>query len=95
MGAGVNYEKRNSNIDTDHFDEWFRFSELVASTGLCPKDMRGKPADVLVAMQLGVGIGMAPLQAIQSIAVINGRPCLWGDAMLALVKAVRRACQHH
>jgi hypothetical protein len=67
-------------------DEWFRFAELVASTGLCPKDMRGKPADVLVAMQLGVGIGMAPLQAIQSIAVINGRPTLWGDAMLALVK---------
>ena len=32
-------------------------------------------------------LGLQPMQAMQSIAVINGRPSLWGDAMLALVKA--------
>ena len=31
-------------------------------------------------------IGLAPLQAMQSIAVINGRATLWGDALVALVQ---------
>jgi hypothetical protein len=50
-----------------------------------PKDFRGKPENVLVAMQWGREIGLKPLQALQNIAVINGRPNLWGDAVLALV----------
>lgn len=40
---------------------------------------------MLVAFQMGAELGLRPLQALQNIAVINGRPCLWGDAMLALV----------
>jgi hypothetical protein len=32
-------------------------------------------------------VGIQPLQAMQNIAVINGRPSIWGDAMLALVRA--------
>ncbi len=38
-------------------------------------------------MQWGAQIGLQPLQAMQNIAVINGRPSIWGDAMLALVRS--------
>ena len=38
-------------------------------------------------MQWGAEIGLQPLQAMQNIAVINGRPSLWGDAVLALVRS--------
>ena len=38
-------------------------------------------------MQWGAEIGLQPLQAMQNIAVINGRPSIWGDAMLALVRS--------
>jgi len=41
----------------------------------------------MIAVQMGSELGLAPMQAIQNIAVINGRPSVWGDAMLALVKA--------
>ncbi|WP_287027931.1 recombinase RecT [Herbaspirillum sp.] len=47
----------------------------------------GKPGNVLVAIQWGMEIGLKPMQAMQNIAVINGRPSIWGDAALALVKA--------
>jgi len=30
---------------------------------------------------------LQPMQAMQNIAVINGRPSIWGDAMIALVRA--------
>lgn len=59
----------------------------LAKSDLVPKEYRGKPENVLVAMQLGADVGLSPFQALQSIAVINGRPTVYGDAGLAIVQA--------
>lgn len=63
------------------------FSKIIAESDLVPKDYKGKPGNVLVAVQMGLELGLPPLQAIQGIAVIGGRPCVWGDLLLALVRA--------
>lgn len=62
-------------------------STLLADSSIVPKDFQGKPGNVLVAVQWGAEIGLKPLQAMQNIAVINGRPSVWGDAVLALVQS--------
>ena len=67
-------------------EEAMKFAELVSKSDLVPKDYKGNPGNVLIAIQWGNEIGLKPLQALQNIAVINGRPCLWGDAALALVR---------
>lgn len=67
--------------------EAIEFAKIMANSDLVPKDFREKPGNVLVAVQMGAEVGLAPMQAIQNIAVINGRPAMWGDACLALVKA--------
>lgn len=72
--------------------EAMKFAEVMASSSLIPRDYQGKPANVLVAVQWGREIGLGPLQALQSIAVINNRPALWGDAAIALVRG-HPACQ--
>ena len=59
-------------------------AELIAKSSFCPKSMVGKPGDIVIALQFGQEIGLKPMQALQNIAVINGRPCVWGDAALAL-----------
>ena len=64
-----------------------KFSEMVANSDFAPKDFRGKAASCMLAIQCGAEIGLAPLQALQSIAVVNGRPAVYGDAALAVVKA--------
>tara|TARA_R110000787_G_scaffold104871_2_gene212241 strand:- start:1294 stop:2151 length:858 start_codon:yes stop_codon:yes gene_type:complete len=64
-----------------------QFSKLLASSDLVPKDYKGKPANILVAVQWGQEIGLQPLQALQNISVIGGRPAIWGDAALALCRA--------
>ena len=66
--------------------EAVQFSEMLASSGMVPKQYSGKPTDILVAMQWGAEIGLAPLQALQNIAVINGKPSVYGDAAMALVQ---------
>jgi hypothetical protein len=65
-------------------DGW-RLAQLLAKSGLVPEDFRGKPENVLVALQLGAEVGFPPMQSLQSIAVINGRPSIWGDGFLALL----------
>jgi len=64
-----------------------KFSETVANSDFAPKDFRGKPASCMLAIQCGAELGLAPLQSLQSIAVVNGRPSVYGDAALAVCKA--------
>lgn len=67
--------------------EAIEFAELLSKSSLVPKDFVGNPGNIIVAIQWGAELGLAPMQAMQSIAVINGRPSIWGDAPLALVRA--------
>ena len=69
------------------FADAMEFGETVANSEFAPKDFKGKPASCMLAIQAGAEIGLAPLQALQSIAVVNGRPAVFGDAALAVVKA--------
>lgn len=66
--------------------EAIEFAKLIADSGMVPKDYMGKPGAIVVALQMGMEVGLQPMQALQSIAVINGRPSIWGDGALAIVK---------
>lgn len=67
--------------------EAIQFSEMLASSSMVPRAYQGKPNDVLVCLQWGYEMGMAPMQALQNIAVINGKPSMYGDSLIALVQA--------
>lgn len=67
-------------------EEAMQFSKMLADTSFVPKDFQGKPGNILVAIQWGMELGLAPMQALQNIAVINGRPSIWGDAALAVAQ---------
>ena len=67
--------------------EAMKLAEVLAKSKLVPKEYQDKPNDVLVALLHGNEIGLPPAQSLSSIAVINGRPTLWGDAGLALIEA--------
>jgi len=70
-----------------NFDEAWRLAEILADSDLVPKDFRGKPGNCLVAIQWGAEVNLGALQSVQNIAVINGRPSMWGDALIALVRS--------
>lgn len=79
--------KESFSLAPQSFDQAIRFSEMIADSDMVPKDFKGKPGNCLIAIQWGHEVGMQPLQALQNIAVINGRPAMWGDALMALVRA--------
>lgn len=72
-----------------NFEEVMRLAELMASSDLVPRDYQKKPGNCVIAMQMGSELGINPMQAVQNIAVINGRPSIWGDLGLAIVKSHR------
>lgn len=65
-------------------DEAFRVATAIAASGLAPKGLE-KPEQVLVSIMAGAELGFAPFQSMQSFAVVNGKPNLWGDALPALL----------
>ena len=73
-------------ITLSDYDGLVRFSIAVSKSGLAPKGIES-PEAIAVAIQMGLEVGLTPMAALQNIAVINGRPSIWGDAQLAVVRA--------
>jgi hypothetical protein len=76
--------RRGISITT--IDDLRRFCETVAKSGLAPKGLES-PAAIAVAIEMGLELGLPPMAALQNIAVVNGRPCVFGDAALAICKS--------
>lgn len=74
-------------------EQAIQFAELLSKSNMVPKEFVGNPGNILVAVQWGMELGLQPMQAMQNIAVINGRPSLWGDAVIGIVKA-SPACEY-
>lgn len=66
-------------------EDAFRLSGALSQSGMAPKGM-DRPEQIMVAILAGAELGLAPFQSLQSFAVVNGRPCLWGDGLLAVVR---------
>ncbi len=81
-------QKKTSLFDADQFPHWMSVAEKLSRTTMIPKGYTGKPMEILVAWEMGDTLGLSKMQALQSIAVINGMPSIYGDAPLAI-------CQQH
>lgn len=49
-----------------------------------PKAFRGRPADICAVWLMAAELGIGEMQALRSMYVVNGKPQLSGDLMLAL-----------
>ncbi len=65
--------------------EAMEYAKMIAASDLVPKDYKGKDGNCLIGMQFGAELGLPPLQALQNIAVINGKPGVYGDLGKALL----------
>jgi len=77
---------KGKGLQLSSLDDMWRFAGYVITSGLAPKGI-DKAEGVVVALQFGFELGLSPMQSIQNIAVINKRPCLWGDAVPGLVES--------
>lgn len=67
-------------------DEQIRYAQALSDSDLLPKSFQGKPANVLMAIEYGRSLDLTPIQAIQEITVIQGRPTASANLIGALVR---------
>ena len=60
-------------------------AEILAKSTLLPKGLHGKVPDVVVQILAGQELGLSPMAAIRGIHLIEGKPVLSADTMVALV----------
>lgn len=80
LAAGANIQA----IVPTTIEETFRLAELVHQSGLAPWQLK-TPAAVTVVFLKGLEIGLPPMAAMETIGVINGKACLYGDGIPALL----------
>ena len=62
------------------------YAKALAPSDLLPKQYRDKPANVLIAVEYGEALGLAPMAAIQGIHVVEGKPTASAQLIGALVR---------
>lgn len=74
------------------FEETLRIARAVCASGLAPSALIGKlegddaAAAVAVAIMSGAELGLKPMVSLRSFTVINGRPALYGDGLINVVR---------
>lgn len=71
---------------SDNLPALVDYSKALAASDLLPDAYRGKPANVLVAIEYGKALGLNPMAAIQGITVIKGKPTASASLMAGLVR---------
>ena len=63
-----------------------RLAQALARSELVPRAYRGKPANILLAINLGRSLGLEPAVALTAVQVIEGQASLSAQAQAALVR---------
>lgn len=69
-------------------------SKTISSASLIPAALRGKPADVLISIMAGRELGLSPMQSLRSMHVVQGRPVMSADLMVALCVKATDVCSY-
>ena len=64
--------------------EMMGFANELSKSGIVPVAYAGRPSAIFAAIQYGREFNIPPMSALQNIAVINGKPTLGTDLMVAL-----------
>jgi hypothetical protein len=64
-----------------------RLAEAIYKTQMVPEPLRGKPDAVVAVVLAGHELGLGPMQSLQTIDLIQGRPALSPEGMRALILA--------
>lgn len=70
----------------DELTARMNYARALAESNLLPAQYRKQPANVLVAIEYGQALGLAPMVAIQTIHVVDGKPTASAQLIGGLVR---------
>lgn len=85
LPALADIKEAGSVLMAKDLPEAIKVAEYMAKSDLVPKDYKGKPANIVLAIEKGKNLGLTVMEALESIAVINGRASLWGQGCASII----------
>ena len=77
-----------------NIEEAYRLAQAIVNSGLAPDSYKNDPRDraadsqkVMVGIMKAMEVGLPPITGLGVIAIINNKPCIWGDGAVALIQA--------
>jgi hypothetical protein len=64
----------------------YQLGSRMANTSLVPQMYQKKPDDATAAILYGAELGLNPIQSLQQIFVVQGKPAIYARTMVALLK---------
>ena len=69
-----------------YLQEYLELATQIAKTAMVPTALRGQPEQLLAVMMYGAELGIGPMQAMQQINFIEGKPSMAPELMRALIR---------
>ncbi len=76
----------NNTYELATLDDRLRYAAALAEAGMLPKEYRGQPSNVLIAIEYGQALGIPPISVFTDLYVVNGRPSMSSKLMLVLAR---------
>lgn len=81
------------SVQLTSVNDVFRLAEALAGAkGFVPSHLLGNPGGIAAAILTGAELGMQPMEAMRSLHIVEGKPTMAADVMLA--RAIRAGIKH-
>lgn len=88
LPAVVNQTPQTSSFnDSGSFEHAQRVAKMLASSTLIPKDYQGNIQNTMIALELANRIGASPLQVMQNLYIVHGKPSWSSSFIVASINA--------
>ena len=67
-----------------------RMANALAASTIIPKEYQGNPSNTLIALEMASRMNTSPMQVMQNLYVINGRPSWSSGYITAVINASRK-----
>jgi hypothetical protein len=79
-------------FEKDNLDKMYKACTTLAKSKMIPVSIQGKPEDIFAILVMGAEIGIKPMQALNSINVIQGKPTISPQLMMAMIRGKLPGC---
>lgn len=79
-------KRQSPAITTEYVESLMAYATVLYKGGLAPKGA-GRPETVAAIIAVGRDVGLPDTQALANIMIVGGKPTIYGDAGLALIRA--------
>ena len=76
--------------DAQSFGLALRMSNALAASTIIPKEYQGNPSNTLIALEMAARMNTSPMQVMQNLHIINGRPSWSSQYIIGVINSSRK-----